>query len=311
MGCGGSRFDKRKDNAGDLYTVGTNFVGGEAHTDDLCPCDKVCFAYAKEEKEPKEIYKVTGLKAEDEEIMKKIATDTHTAVKAHLAYLESEYGKPQDGKTIWVGGRYTLNVAHFQLKKVLKEIEEHSGFTFEEEKKEGEEETKEEGKEEEKMDEMMEGGDEMMGMMEEDPYAGDSDDYKGFANFPKLLLRLCTVYPFFGDLVKSDTIHFEFNTEAKGMIKLPPLNPLAFIKKGPSNGVYAGPAGILSYACDTAESGEKEIWFAGYAGENDYESLKGIAEAKGPIMFPGLVSGWDNQEKALKEVEGEIEGKQD
>ena len=28
-------------------------------------------------------------------------------------------------------------------------------------------------------------------------------------------------------------------------------------------------------------------------------------------MFPGIVSGWDNQEKALKQIDGEIEGKQD
>jgi hypothetical protein len=48
-----------------------------------------------------------------------------------------------------------------------------------------------------------------------DFYLADSARYDGFANLPALLLRCCTVYPYFGDLVKSALIHFEFNLKGK------------------------------------------------------------------------------------------------
>jgi hypothetical protein len=62
----------------------------------------------------------------------------------------------------------------------------------------------------------MEGGDDMEMMMEkEDLYKDDSDDYKGFANLPKLFLRCMTVHPYFGDLVKRCLVHYEFNFSGK------------------------------------------------------------------------------------------------
>ena len=41
MGCFSSRFDRRNSLAGDLNTVGLQFVGGEDHTFDLFPFDRV------------------------------------------------------------------------------------------------------------------------------------------------------------------------------------------------------------------------------------------------------------------------------
>ena len=111
MGCGGSRFDKRKDFADDLFTVSLNFIGGEGGHDDGCPCDKVVFSFAKGEKEPSEVYSVDKFTGKAEEEMKKIAVETFNAVKAQLAYLEKEHGKPVDGKKIYVGGKYTLEQA--------------------------------------------------------------------------------------------------------------------------------------------------------------------------------------------------------
>jgi hypothetical protein len=52
------------------------------------------------------------------------------------------------------------------------------------------------------------------------------------------------------------------------------------------------------------------VFFAGFAGEQDFEGLKEIAKDKGKIMFPGVLAGWDSQEKALKSIEG-FEGKSD
>jgi len=72
---------------------------------------------------------------------------------------------------------------------------------------------------------MMEGGDEMEMMMEApDLYAGDSEDYKGFANLPKLFLRCMTVHPYFGDLVKKCLIHYEFNFGGKDLVPLPKID---------------------------------------------------------------------------------------
>jgi hypothetical protein len=215
MGCGGSRFDSRRDFADDLYTIPLNFIGGEGAEDDGCPCDKVVFSFAKGEKEPKDVFDLEGFTAKSEETMKQVATDTYNAVKAQLDWLESEYKAPADNKVEYVGGKYASEKAKQQLRNVLAALKEKTGFTFEEQKaEETKEETMMEGEkmEGEKMEEaMMEGGDDMMGMMEEpDLYAGDSEDYSGWANLPKLLLQQATVNPYFGDLVKADTIHFEF-----------------------------------------------------------------------------------------------------
>ena len=123
--------------------------------------------------------------------------------------MKEEFGAPQDDKDVYVGGKYNLKDANSQLKDVLAQFKEHSEIEFTEAKAEGGDEAPAEGAaEEEKKDDapaedaMMEGGDEMM-MADEDLYKDDSGDYKGFKNFPNLLLKQTVVNPYFGDLVKA------------------------------------------------------------------------------------------------------------
>jgi hypothetical protein len=148
----------------------------------------------------------------------------------------------------------------------------------------------------------MEGGEDtaamgMMGMEEPDLYAGDSTDYSGWANFPKLLLRETVVNPYFGDLVRNDTVFFEFAAVKQGgfgLSSLSVLNPLALIKKGAGPGAFAAAAGLYSVSVAFAESAEKEVFFAGFAGAEDLESLKEVAAAKGKLLFPGVLAGWSS-----------------
>jgi hypothetical protein len=62
---------------------------------------------------------------------------------------------------------------------------------------------------------------------------------------------------------------------------------------------------LVGLALDQAETAEKDIWFAGYLGAEDVESLKTIAE-NGNIMFPGVVAGWASEEEATKNSFGDI-----
>jgi len=289
MGCFGSRFDKRNSNAGDLNTVWMNFVGGEAHEDDRCPCDKAVFGYAGDQKEPGDVFKVKGLTAEDEESTTKVIKETFKAVQDHLKWLNDEYGAPQDGKTVYVGGKYNLKDAVDQLNAVIAHFKEKTGITFEEEAPK-----EEEKKEGEEAPAEMEGGEEGAAegeaapmMAAEDLYKDDSAAYDGWANFPALLLRNCIVNPYFGDLVKANLIAWEFN----------------YGNSEPKKD-FTGAAGLLSHAINSGEAAEKEIWISGFVGELDLESLKGIAEAKGPIMFPGPLAGWESEEAALKHIAG-------
>ena len=58
MGCMGSRFDKRKDAAGDFNTVGLQFMGGELGHPDMCPVDRLAMAYCGERNEPAKVIKL-------------------------------------------------------------------------------------------------------------------------------------------------------------------------------------------------------------------------------------------------------------
>jgi len=132
------------------------------------------------------------------------------------------------------------------------------------------------------MDEMMEGGDEGMAemMAKEDLYASDSAAYDGHENLPALFLRCMTVHPYFGDLVKRDTISAEFNAK-------------------PKHSDWTEVSVITGLAVNEGEGEEKEIWFAGYLGAEDVEAIKGIPE-NGPIMFPGIVAAWGSEAEATK-----------
>ena len=93
MGCLGSRFDKRKDAADNLWGVNVSFVGGEGHANDLCPVDKVTYKYG-EGKEMTEVFKTAKQACEDEDIAKRIANETHAVIMNELAWLKEKFGDP-------------------------------------------------------------------------------------------------------------------------------------------------------------------------------------------------------------------------
>jgi hypothetical protein len=289
MGCFGSRFDKRNSVADDLNTVAFQFVGGEAHENDYCPIDKIALHYGSE-KEPSEWAKVGGMKATDEEFAKKIALELDAALTAHLKWLEKEYGTPD--KEVWVGGKYELKDAKAQIAAVKAHLREKCNNI-------GDYPADEAPAEDPAMAEMMEammeeapaemeGGDEMMA--KEDLYASDSGSYDGWENLPALILRNYVVNPYFGDLVKRDIISAEFNPGK------------------PKHKEFTSAAVLVGLALDAAESGEKEIHFAGYLGVEDVESLKTIPE-NGNILFPGIVAAWASEEEATKHSFHDLHGK--
>lgn len=239
MGCGSSRFDKRNENAGDFNTVALQFVGGESHSFDGFPFDRVMWAFDKaKEAELADLLKVVGeLKSTDETQAKAVYACTFLHATANLKSLEEKYGKlAADAKPEILNGKYTHTEAIRQMKDVIEHLKK-SGIVVTEEKKEEAkgEEKKEEPKAEGEV--MMEGGDEAaadvnpdagMGMESSSPfkYDGDSHGYDGWENLPAILLRNLIVNPYWGDQVKAEAIAWEFNTE-KG--KFPKANLIPFV----------------------------------------------------------------------------------
>ena len=292
MGCFGSRFDKRCSVADDLNTVCYQFVGGEANENDYCPIDKIAFKYG-DEKEPAEWAKVAaGMKATDEELGKKVALELDAALTAHAKWLDSEFGTPD--KAVYVGGKYELKDAKAQIAAVKAHLRDKCNNVGDYPA----DEVKEEPVAEEMMMEMMEeaavemeGGDEMdMMMAKEDLYASDSGAYEGWENLPALILRNYVVNPYFGDLIKRDIIAAEFKPSS------------------PKHKEFVSAAVMVGMALDATESAEKDIHFAGYLGEEDIASLKGIEE-NGNILFPGVVAAWASEEEATKHGFNELHGK--
>jgi hypothetical protein len=292
MGCFGSRFDKRCSVADDLNTVCYQFVGGEANENDYCPIDKIAFKYG-DEKEPAEWAKVAaGMKATDEELGKKVALELDAALTAHAKWLDSEFGTPD--KAVYVGGKYELKDAKAQIAAVKAHLRDKCNNVGDYPA----DEVKEEPAAEEMMMEMMEeaavemeGGDEMdMMMAKEDLYASDSGAYEGWENLPALILRNYVVNPYFGDLIKRDIIAAEFKPSS------------------PKHKEFVSAAVMVGMALDATESAEKDIHFAGYLGEEDIASLKGIEE-NGNILFPGVVAAWASEEEATKHGFNELHGK--
>ena len=295
MGCFGSRFDKRCGVADDLNTVCYQFVGGEANENDYCPIDKIAFKYGGE-KEPAEWAKVAaGMKATDEELGKKVALELDAALTAHGKWLDKEFGTPD--KAVYVGGKYELKDAKAQIEAVKAHLREKCNnvgdYPVDEVKEEPAAADMMEGEMEMMMEEemMMEGGDEMdMMMAKEDLYASDSGAYDGWENLPALILRNYVVNPYFGDLVKRDIIAAEFKPSS------------------PKHSEFVSAAVMVGMALDATESAEKDIFFAGYLGEEDIASLKGIEE-NGNILFPGVVAAWASEEEAVKHGFNELQGK--
>merc|ERR1712086_400336 len=295
------------------------FMGGEGNIPDMCPVDRLVMAYCGEGKELADV-----IKPEDEEFAKKVATETYNACAAQAKWLEADLGAPVDGKKVLVGEKHDLKDALANLKAVQEAIKA-AGFEIAEEEK------KEEGKEEEKKDdameaEMMEGGegmeDDMMmeAMMAEvnDLYKDDAEDYNGSANLGKLLLAQSVKAPYFGDLIKRQLVIAEFGSVASGFgglalpkVELPevPGVEIPGVPKKPSDTAFAGASAVISAYVDSAEGDAKDIWFSGFAGDEDLEALKAMAAEKGPIVFPGWLSGWRSEEDAKKNV-GEYGGSQ-
>merc|ERR1712086_902930 len=298
------------------------FMGGEGNIPDMCPVDRLVMAYCGEGKELADV-----IKPEDEEFAKKVATETYNACAAQAKWLEADLGAPVDGKKVLVGEKHDLKDALANLKAVQEAIKA-AGFEIAEEEK------KEEGKEEEKKDdameaEMMEGGegmeDDMMmeAMMAEvnDLYKDDAEDYNGSANLGKLLLAQSVKAPYFGDLIKRQLVIAEFDSVATGFgglslpkveipeVPMPEVPGVPLPAKKPKDTVFAGTSAVISAYVDSAEGDAKDIWFSGFAGDEDLEALKGLAAEKGPIVFPGWLSGWRSEEDAKKNV-GEYGGSQ-
>lgn len=217
MGCFGSRFDKRNSAAGDLNTVGLQFVGGEAHVSDLCPVDKILLDY-QGEVDFAEKFKCEGLKLSDEALGQELGLLIYNATKELLDSVEKKYGSPQDGKKVYLGNKHELSDVLVDLKAVLKALEEDTGVKVEKPVVEGM--MMEAAPMEAMMMEaapmeamMMEGEAMMMELPSatKSPYEGDATDYKGFGNLPTLLLALSVKHPFFGDVVKAQLINWEFN----------------------------------------------------------------------------------------------------
>ena len=93
MGCFGSRFDKRNSAAGDLNTVGLQFVGGEAHVSDHCPVDKILLDYLAEADIADKL-KLDALKLTDEALGQELGLLIYNATKELLDKIEKEHGAP-------------------------------------------------------------------------------------------------------------------------------------------------------------------------------------------------------------------------
>jgi hypothetical protein len=300
MGCFGSRFDKRNSAAGDLNTVGLQFVGGEAHVSDHCPVDKILLDY-QGELDLAEKFKCEGLKLSDEALGQELGLLIYNATKELLESVEKKYGSPQDGKKVYLGNKHELSDVLVDLKAVLKALEEDTGVKVEKPAAAEVPATDAAPMEAAAMEAvaMDDAPVEAEAMMMElpaavkSPYEGDATDYKGFGNLPTLLLALSVKHPFFGDVVKAQLINWEFNFESNK----------------PSEKQFLAAVGLMDAGVELAEaSGEaKKVFFSGFAGEDDFESLKGMAEAKSDILFPGVIAGWATKEEAVAALAGQGE----
>jgi len=151
-----------------------------------------------------------------------------------------------------------------------------------------------------------------------DLYKDDAEDYNGSANLGKLLLAQSVKAPYFGDLIKRQLVIAEFGSVASGFgglalpkVELPevPGVEIPGVPKKPSDTAFAGASAVISAYVDSAEGDAKDIWFSGFAGDEDLEALKAMAADKQAIVFPGWLSGWRSEEDAKKNV-GEYGGSQ-
>jgi hypothetical protein len=118
-----------------------------------------------------------------------------------------------------------------------------------------------------------------------DPGVYDADDfsYAGWEAVPAIFLKQATVNTYWGDLVKGNIIHWEFN------------------QKKASDHTWSGAAGFISSFLATSARADTETWFSGFVGEDDLASLTAIAK-DGPILFPGWIAGWKTEADAILHI---------
>lgn len=140
----------------------------------------------------------------------------------------------------------------------------------------GDEENKEENKDE------AAGGDEAKGMEASvtDPRTKTTDEvtFSSFADAPACYLRNAVKNPYFGDLVKSHIINWEF------------------FKSKAKQDTFGGVAGLLTSGIVTGTRAEAETWFSGFVGELDHASLSAMNNQD--ILFPGWIEGWTSEQDA-------------
>lgn len=127
----------------------------------------------------------------------------------------------------------------------------------------------------------MEGMTMMMDATVTDPRSAstDADTFSGWADVPMCFLRNAIKNPFFGDVVKSHVVHWEM-----------------FMDKAKDD-TWGGVAGLMTSGIVTSARTDADAWFSGYVGDLDLDSLMGMAN--GPVLFPGWLEGWANEEDAI------------
>jgi hypothetical protein len=130
-----------------------------------------------------------------------------------------------------------------------------------------------------------------------DPRTKSTDDatFSSWADVPACYLRNAIKNPYFGDIVKSHVVNWEFY---QGKAK---------------QDTWGGVAGLLTSGLVSSARADADTWFSGYVGDLDLTSLMGMA-SNGAILFPGWVEGWTSEQDAVdfaKTLEANCQSKSD
>jgi ribosomal protein L12E/L44/L45/RPP1/RPP2 len=299
MGCASSRFDKRNSCSNDLNTIGLSFVGGESHTFDDFPMDRVGWAVDKTKETEHACAAAAEMTAGDEVFATATYKAAFTALSAKLKELEGKYGDSADSKTQWHENKYEAKDAIAHLKTAIEFFKEKSGITVEEEGAKKEEETDKKDEEADKKEEGAENsggeeeekkdgeGDKAMEKANPHKYDGDAGNYDGWAKIPAAFLKQSIVSPYVGDMIKAEAINWEFNPESAKVSD------------------FTAIAGLISNAAAQSAGEPAEVWLSGLVGEEDMLSLKDISEGESPskkIHFPFVTVGWKSKDEALQDL---------
>jgi hypothetical protein len=109
---------------------------------------------------------------------------------------------------------------------------------------------------------------------------------------PKLLVELCAVHPYVGDLVRSQVVAWELG--------------------GKSGEEWKEASTIMSAAVEAGEKAEVDVYMAAWLGPEDIEDFNDVNTNKETraLVFPGVVLGYATDEDALSKQKGKEEKKQ-